>query len=270
MSNQPQLFQHEEFGNIRAFDIEGQPWFVGKDVAEALGYANSGKAVMVHVDDDDKMMEMIPHSQNGKMVTKTAIINESGLYSLILSSKLPAAKKFKRWVTSEILPSIRKHKAYIDEAVLKKILESTDYAAELASRLMAEKQKTAALSEKTAALTEYVGTLTPKVRYCDAILQCPEAIQVSIIAKDYGMSATAFNRLLHGLGVQYRMGRIWLLYQQFSGRGYTKSRTYYASEYTCTVQTYWTQRGRFFLYDLFKDSGLLPVVEREEWACPLC
>ena len=107
--NEIQIFKNPEFGEVRTTTINNEPWFVGKDVAQVLGYINASKAVMVHVDEDDKRYEMLPtsDSQNGNLV-KTALINESGLYSLVLSSKLPGAKKFKRWVTSEVLPSIRK------------------------------------------------------------------------------------------------------------------------------------------------------------------
>lgn len=107
------VFKNPEFGSVRALLIGGEPWFVGKDVAERLGYSNASKAVITHVDNEDKHFEMMPisGSQNGNRV-KTAIINESGLYSLILSSKLPSAKAFKRWITGEVLPSIRKTGAY--------------------------------------------------------------------------------------------------------------------------------------------------------------
>ena len=106
---------HPEFGNLRTLTIDGEPWFVGKDVAEALGYSNSSKAIIAHVDDEDKIIKMLPNSQNGKTVGKTYIINESGLYSLILSSKLESAKTFKHWVTAEVLPTIRKTGGYINQ-----------------------------------------------------------------------------------------------------------------------------------------------------------
>lgn len=111
--NEMQVFTNPEFGEIRTLEIKGEPWLFGKDVASALGYSNPSKAVIVHVDKEDKSFEMLPvsDSQNGNLV-KTALINESGLYSLILSSKLPSAKKFKRWVTSEVLPAIRKTGMY--------------------------------------------------------------------------------------------------------------------------------------------------------------
>ena len=109
----PTVFNHPEFGELRTVEIDGVVWFVGKDVAEALGYSNTSKAIITHVADEDKIIKMLPNSQNGKTVGKTYIINEPGLYSLILSSKLPSAKEFKHWVTSEVLPSIRKNGAYI-------------------------------------------------------------------------------------------------------------------------------------------------------------
>ena len=115
--NDLKIFENPEFGSIRTLEINGEPWFVGKDVAEVLGYSNASKAVISHVDDEDKRFIMldIADSQNGNVPSgqsKTAIINESGLYSLILSSKLPTAKQFKRWVTSEVLPAIRKTGTY--------------------------------------------------------------------------------------------------------------------------------------------------------------
>lgn len=115
--NKIQVFENKEFGQLRTLDIGGVRWFVGKDVAVALGYSNASKAIIAHVDNEDKQFKMldISDSQNGNPVgkqSKTAFINESGLYSLILSSKLPSAKRFKRWVTSEVLPSIRRTGEY--------------------------------------------------------------------------------------------------------------------------------------------------------------
>ena len=109
-----QIFNSEEFGDIRTVTINGEPWFVGKDVAEALGYSNASKAVSVHVGDEDRVLKVIESdSQNGNVVkTQTALINESGLYALIFGSKLDSAKRFKRWVTSEVLPSIRRTGSY--------------------------------------------------------------------------------------------------------------------------------------------------------------
>ena len=115
--NDLQIFANPEFGQVRTVELDSQPWLVGKDVAEALGYKNPGKAIIAHVDEDDKRLEMLSQgadSQNGNVSpsSKTALINESGLYSLILSSKMPKAKAFKHWVTSEVLPALRRNGVY--------------------------------------------------------------------------------------------------------------------------------------------------------------
>lgn len=115
--NDLQIFSNPEFGQVRTVELDSQPWLVGKDVAEALGYKNPGKAIIAHVDEEDKRLEMLSQgsdSQNGNVSpsSKTALINESGLYSLILSSKMPKAKAFKHWVTSEVLPALRRNGVY--------------------------------------------------------------------------------------------------------------------------------------------------------------
>ena len=110
--NKIQIFKNDEFGEVRVIEKDGAIWFVAKDVADILKYSNQSKAIQQHVDEDDRIKQQIPTSQNGRLVAATWLINESGLYSLILSSKLPTAKKFKRWVTSEVLPSIRKTGKY--------------------------------------------------------------------------------------------------------------------------------------------------------------
>ena len=119
MENKIELFKNEEFGEIRVVEIDEQPWFVGKDVATILGYADTFGALKKHVDDEDKQNCQNDSFESPRGMT---IINESGLYSLVLSSKLPTAKQFKRWVTSEVLPSIRKHGAYMTDETIEQIL----------------------------------------------------------------------------------------------------------------------------------------------------
>jgi len=252
MKNQVQVFQNQEFGEIRVIEKDGQPWFVGKDVAEILGYGAERNAIKQHVDDDDKLTHRISASgQYRNMV----IINESGLYRLIFSSKLPTAKAFTRWVTSEVLPSIRKHGAYVTDDTLKKMRDDKGFADDLINRLADEKVKNAALLGE-------VEQLTPKARYYDLILQCENAVQTSIIAKDYGMTCAAFNKLLHGLKIQYRIGTTWLLYQDHADKGYTLTRTYHVNDNLSKIHTYWTQGGRRFLYDILKWYGIIPEVEK--------
>jgi len=252
MKNQMQIFENTEFGKVRVITIDGQPWFISTDVTGILGYSNSRKAIIDHVDAEDKGVTKCD-TLGGKQ--KLSVINESGLYCLILSSKLPQAKAFKRWVTNEVLPSIRKHGAYATADTLDEMLRSPKFAEALIRKLAEEREKTAALEE----LTE---ELAPKALYCDLILQSKNAVPVSLIAKDYGMSATAFNRLLHSFAIQYPIAGTWLLYQDYAGRGYTQTRTYRISEKTSAMHTCWTQKGRLFLYETLKDWGVLPLIEK--------
>ena len=149
MNNQLEIFKNEEFGEVRVSIIDNEPWFVGKDIAEVLGYSRPTKAIQDHVDDEDK--DEVPVQDSIGRMQKTPVINESGLYSLVLSSKLPEAKKFKRWVTSEVLPSIRKNGMFaVDELDNPDLLiaTATKLKEERIARLEAEKK--ALLAEKEA------------------------------------------------------------------------------------------------------------------------
>jgi len=256
MLNQVRVFENKDLGQIRAIEIDGQPWFVGKDVAEILGYSNTKDALIKHVDTEDK--RILQRSQNTTFDIPTrglTIINESGLYCLALSSKLPQAKIFRRWITSEVLPSLRKYGAYINDDVLYQMRNDSAYAAEIVQQLTDEKVRNNNLQN-------YVDKIEPKAWYYDIILQCPDAVQASIVAKDYGMSAMKFNKLLHALGVQYKIGKTWLLYSRYEGKGYTVSKTYKVNGVT-VIFTCFTQQGRMWLYDLLKKNGILPVAERQ-------
>lgn len=252
MQNQVQVFENKDFGEIRALQIDGQAWFVGKDIADILKYDEPHKAVTRLVDKEDRTKYPVL-SQGGKQTTW--IINESGLYSLMLSSKLPAARAFKRWVTSEILPSVRKHGAYITGDKLDELLTNPVSVTKLFNLLKAERKK-------KQALLDYVEAIVPKAFYCDVILKCDNSIPVSVIAKDYGMTAVSFNKLLNGLGVQYSVGGTWVLYKKYSNHGYTITRTYHVNETTADVHTYWTQKGRHFIYEILKFFGVLPEAEK--------
>lgn len=171
--NELQIFRSEDFGNIRIATANGEPWFVGKDVTDILGYTNPSKALADHVDDDDKLNNESLSSlgQRGGW-----LINESGLYSLILSSKMPNAKKFKHWVTSEVLPSIRKHGAYMNEQTLEQALTSPDFLIRLAQELKSEKEARQRL-EKQAAED------APKVLFAKMVETAETSILIGDLAK---------------------------------------------------------------------------------------
>lgn len=262
-----QVYKHNEFGTVRTVEINGTPWFVGKDVAEILGYERTTKAVVDRVDKEDRyMLDGETQSQIGTELGQRGgwLINESGLYSLILSSKLPKAKEFKRWVTSEVLPSIRKHGVYaVDE-----VLSNPDMLIAALTELKAERERTKALTQTVAIQNQQITEMQSKASYYDVVLNCKDLVSVSVIAKDYGWSANRLNQYLHEKGVQYKQGnKIWLLYQKYAERGYTstKTRAIPRSDGTLhtTVYTYWTQAGRLFIYDLLKANGILPTVEKQ-------
>ena len=251
-----QIFQNTEFGSVRTAAIDGEPYFVGKDVAEILGYSNPQKALRDHVDDEDKTLNE-SFTVNGTM---GVLINESGLYSLILRSQLPKARQFKRWVTAEVLPAVRRHGMYaIDE-----ILDNPDLAIAALQALKEEREKRQNLELMTAVQRQQIAEMKPKVSYYDQILQNKNTVPVTQIAKDYGMSGRKFNALLHELGIQYKFRKTWLLYQDYAEQGYTQSRTYALGCEKNVMHTYWTQKGRLFLYDRLKKEGILPKIEMED------
>ena len=172
--NKLEVFTNAEFGSVRTLTIDEKPYFVGKDVAEILGYAKPRDAIATHVDEEDRKDAPIQGDLGGTQLM--AIINESGLYSLILSSKLPNAKKFKHWVTAEVLPSIRKHGAYMTDSTLEQALTSPDFLIKLATELKTEK-------EKRQALEVQAEENKPKVLFADAVSVSQTSILVGDLAK---------------------------------------------------------------------------------------
>lgn len=249
------LFKHEEFGEIRTLNIDGEPWFVGKDISEILGYKDNVNALKSHVDEEDKLRWQITTSGQRREVT---VINESGLYSLILSSKLPSARKFRHWITAEVLPSLRKHGAYFTAETLHKTMSDPRELAKLLTALADEQDKRRKLEEENA-------FLSVKANYYDRILQSKNSVPVTQIAKDYGMSAIAFNRMLHDCGIQYPIRGSWVLYAEYANLGYTQSKTYTIDEDKAVMHTCWTQKGRIFLYNFLKERGVLPMCEQEDF-----
>ena len=258
--NEIKIFDNPEFGKVRTMEINGEPYFVGKDVAEILGYSNTRDALTKHVDSEDKNTVAIC---DGKGNPNQTVINESGLYSLILSSKLPKAKEFKRWVTSEVLPSIRKHGAYaVDE-----LLNDPEFAIKTFTALKEERAKNRQLTDTVAIQNQPIAELQPKASYYDVVLNCKDVISISKISKDYGKSAQWLNEYLHKKKVQFKQGDIWLLYEKYADKGYTHSRTHIINgkggKPEPKMHTYWTQKGRLFIYDLLKSDGIVPLIERE-------
>ena len=250
MQDTMQVFENQEFGQLGVLMLGSKAYFPASDCAKLLGYMNPNAAVIRHC---KGILKRDTPSAGG--VQSINFIPEGDLYRLIIRSKLSAAVRFESWVFDEVLPTIRKHGAYINEDVLHRMQEDSEYNAELLRNLAAEQRRNTALVCK-------VEQLAPKALYHDIVLQCSDAVQVSIIAKDYGMSAVAFNRLLHRLHVQFRVGKTWLLYKDFQGYGYTVTNTYTKNGMTSFIHTCWTARGRHWLYGLLKSHGIVPEAER--------
>lgn len=169
------IFEHPEFGSVRTVEVNGEPYFVGKDVAEILRYAKPENAISNHVDDEDKTTTLI-QGTGSNYKSKAVIINESGLYSLIFSSKLPKAKEFKHWVTSEVLPSIRKHGAYMTDEALHRAITEPDFLIKLATELKEEKEKRKALEGK-------VEQDKPLVDFATQVSKSSDLIDIAQMAK---------------------------------------------------------------------------------------
>ena len=227
--NALRTFNHEMFGQVRTMTNDrGETFFVGKDVAEALGYKNTADAINKHVDKEDRSTIAI---RDSAYETRAVVINESGLYSLILSSKLEQAKAFKRWVTSEVLPLIRQTGTY---SLHRKQIES---------------------------LHHQIEALEPKAEYCDEVLDSVSCLTTTQIAKELSMTVSDLTRLLEHRKVMYKQSGQWMLYADYARKGYAKSRTTARRDIEGDMHTYtrlvWTEEGRRFIHRLCHDEEVM-------------
>ena len=260
------IFNHRKFGKIRTIVIDGDVWFVAKDVAQALGYSNPQKAIRDHVTEDDKTVND-SFIVNG---TKGVLINESGLYGLIMSSRLPSAMDFQHWITSEVVPSIRQRGLYAvdDLHMVKEVLNNPRAMIQILEALDNERQHNEMLTEENAVQKRQLIEMQPKADYYESVLSSRGLFPITVIAKEYGMSGKRMNELLHELHIQYNVNGTWVLYQEFAGMGLTGLVTQpITSRYGHTFyknMTFWTQKGRLFIYNRLKENGILPIKERDE------
>lgn len=245
-----------EGNQVRTVVIGNEPYFIGKDVAEVLGYRRTADAIRAHVDIDDKLTRQFTESgQKRDMI----LISESGVYSLILSSKLPTAKRFKHWVTGEVLPSIRKEGAYVTPQTAYEWMADPDNMIQFLEKYKSAQQEVQRLHDENT-------VLQPKADYTDQMLANPGLEATSVIAKNYGYSTREFNKLLHGLDIQYKQGKTWLLYAAYQDKGYTHIEPFPYKDSHGLEQVRntmkWTQAGQRFLYDFLKSKGIVPKVEQ--------
>ena len=252
--SQLQVFNFKQ-NEVRTILKDGEPWFVAKDVCDILDISKHRDAVS-RLDDDERGSVLVD-TLGGRQAVSA--VNEYGLYSLILKSRKPEAKEFKRWITHDVIPAIRKTGSY-------SIMDSyaIDDPIERAKRWIEEEQERQKLQTENLVLTQQVNEMQPKASYYDMILQNKSLLSITKIAKDYGMSGMAMNKKLHELGVQYKQGDIWLLYAKYQDKGYTQTTTHVIDADKARVSTKWTQKGRLFIYELLKNEGILPIIERDQ------
>ena len=231
-----EIFKNAELGSVRVVMINEEPYFAGKDVAEILGYKDTSDAMKKHVDNEDKLTRRFADSgQNREMY----VINESGLYSLILSSKLPSAKRFKKWVTSEVLPTIHTHGLYATDKVIDSILNNPDFGIELLTRLKEERAARVEAERKNAILMHVNKTYT-----------------VTEIAKELGLkSATQLNRILAEKKIQYQVNGTWVMYSEYSDHGYEEIKQEVLDSGRVIYHRRITQMGREFILSLFQTAA---------------
>lgn len=255
--NELQVFQNSKFGDLEILIIEGKEWFPAIQVAETLGYTNPRKAIRDHTKKRGVTIRSVIDSLGRNQDKK--FIDEGNLYRLITRSKLPQADEFEEWVFEDVLPSIRKHGIYATDNVIENTLNNPDYIINILTEYKKEK-------EHNLLLQQQVGELKPKADYYDQILKSKKLITVNAIAKDYGMSAQALNKILHDLKVQFKQSGQWLLYAKYHDKGYTSSEPHKYTKKDGTedfkLHTKWTQKGRIFLYNLLKDNDILPTIEQ--------
>lgn len=266
------LFHSEEFPQLRMLEIDGEPWFVGKDVAEALGYVNSRKAIADHVDEEDKkdgvtIRDSIGREQN------PILINESGMYALILSSKLESAKKFKRWVTSEVLPSIRKSGTYGKDSRVEELIKN-QYEFIEATKVLTEQM--ILLSDRVSSLetekkTETVAVEEPlpfkkvplKKTYKEVMDEREYPVNITTIAKDFGHEPAELNFILCKAGIQYKYGKSYFPTDLYADQGIMKEITYKdKAKGDVVTYTRWTREGNDLIREkVMNELGWFPLCE---------
>lgn len=258
-----QIFNNRLFGKVRTIEENGKVLFCGSDVAKSLGYARPNDAMKQHCKG-----ATVKHSITDSLGRNQRMnfITESDVFRLTTKSELPQAEKFESWIFDDVLPTIRKTGGYVnnEQTFVDTYLPYADeYTKQMFKTTLQTVRK---LNSTVSQQHQLIGELKPKADYTDKILQNKSLVNVTQIAKDYGMSGQAFNKLLHSLGVQYQIGGQWLLYSKHQSNGYAHSETiditHADGRKDTKMRTKWTQKGRLFLYELLKKNGYLPVIEQ--------
>ena len=260
--NELQIFNNPEFGSVRTITKDNEPMFCLGDLCRALDLTAKGVKQRL----SDEVISNYPIEDALGRMQNTLFVNEDGLYDVILESRKESAKKFRKWVTSEVLPSIRKNGGYIANQEQMTPEQIVANALIVAQNIISQKDRQIEELETSVQQMDSVITeMTPKVDYADRILSSKDCMTVSQIAQDYGMSAKRFNKILHTAGIQRKVGEQWILYAEYQGKGYVRNKT---CEYSkgngdtgTKLLTVWTQKGRMLIYEELKRIGVFPKME---------
>lgn len=246
------------FDNLKVKEENGQVLFDAESAAIGLGISDKkGEVTYVRWNRVNKYL----FATSGESINRGDFITEPQFYKLAIKANNETAEKFQDWVTTEVLPTIRKHGTYMTDKTIEEVLTNPDTIIRLATDLKNERQEKLMLAQQ-------VTELKPKADYTDLILSNKTLVTITFIAKDYGMSGLAMNKLLHDLGVQYSQSGVWLLYAKHQTKGWTQSETTEVvrkdGSKKLVMNTKWTQKGRLGLYELLKDNGYLPLIEQDQ------
>lgn len=246
------------FDNLKVKEENGQVLFDAESAAIGLGISDEkGEVTYVRWNRVNKYL----FATSGESINRGDFITEPQFYKLAIKANNETAEKFQDWVTTEVLPTIRKHGTYMTDKTIEEVLTNPDTIIRLATDLKNERQEKLMLAQR-------VTELKPKADYTDLILSNKTLVTITFIAKDYGMSGLAMNKLLHDLGVQYSQSGVWLLYAKHQTKGWTQSETTEVvrkdGSKKLVMNTKWTQKGRLGLYELLKNNGYLPLIEQDQ------
>lgn len=277
--NEIKIFNNPLFGEIRTAGNFNNPMFCLADVCKAVGLSAKG----VNQRLCDEVISNYPITDSLGRTQQALFVNEDGLYDVLLDSRKPEARLFRKWITSDVLPSIRKTGGYIatsqedtPELIMARALQVAQTTIEKHNaRIMQLEAENAKINkvaeqaeEQVLQLSETVASMKPKADYCDIILQSRETVAITQIAQDYGMTAKALNVLLRNFGIQHKVAGQWVLYAPYLPLGYVQSEsipiTHTDGRKTIKLFSKWTQKGRLFLYEELKKHNVLPLIEKKE------
>lgn len=256
------------FDNLKVKEEDGQVLFDAESAAIGLGISEVAKSgnTVVKWTRINKYLGIDTSVDDG--IKRGDFITEPQFYKLAIKANNETAEHFQDWVTSEVLPAIRKHGAYMTDQKIEEVLTNPDTIIRLATDLKNEREAKVALQQENSVLLQQNNEMKPKADYTDLVLSNKSLVNITFIAKDYGLSGLAMNKLLHDLGVQYSQSGVWLLYAKHQTKGWTQSETTEVvkkdGSKKLVMNTKWTQKGRLGLYELLKDNGYLPVIEQDQ------